>query len=77
MRISALAEIEDEELYFRGHILSIDGREKVEIEKILPMDRAAGLGKIAAEELLDRGGKAIADSIRSAGTATAPNTGLS
>jgi hydroxymethylbilane synthase len=64
--ISALAEIEDEELYFRGSILSLDGSRKVEIEKILPLDKASGIGRIAAEELLERGGKAIADSIREA-----------
>src|SRR5882757_9958475 len=58
--ISALAEIEDQELYFRGHILSLDGSRKVEIEKILPMDMASGLGRTAAEELLDKGGKEIA-----------------
>ncbi|HEY4205484.1 MAG TPA: hydroxymethylbilane synthase [Puia sp.] len=73
--ISALAEIEDDELYFRGHILSLDGRQKVEVEKILPTDRADGIGRLAAEELLEQGGKAIADSIRAAAAApvTAPN----
>jgi len=64
--ISALAEIEDDELFFRGHILSLDGRKKVEVEKILPVERAAGIGRLAAEELLENGGKAIADSIRAA-----------
>ena len=69
--ISALAEIEDEELYFRGSILSLDGSRKVEIEKILPVEKAEGIGKTAAEELLERGGKAIADSIREAGKSPA------
>jgi hydroxymethylbilane synthase len=62
--ISALAEIEDGDLYFSGHILSLDGRQKVEIEKILPIDKADGIGKAAAEELLEKGGREIADSIR-------------
>src|SRR5579872_334754 len=61
--ISALAEIEDGDVYFSGHILSLDGRQKVEIEKILPIEKAAGIGKTAAEELLEKGGKEIADSI--------------
>ena len=64
--ISALAEIEDGELYFDGHILSLDGSKKVEIEKILPLDMANGIGRLAAEELLERGGREIADSIRKA-----------
>jgi hydroxymethylbilane synthase len=71
--ISALAEIENEELYFRGSILSLDGSRKVEIEKILPVEKAVGVGKIAAEDLLERGGKAIADGIREA--AKSPSTG--
>jgi hydroxymethylbilane synthase len=62
--ISALAEVEDGDLYFRGQLLSLDGRQKVEVEKILPIDRADGLGRSAAEELLENGGQAIADSIR-------------
>jgi hydroxymethylbilane synthase len=62
--ISALAEIEDGDLYFRGQLLSLDGRQKVEIEKILPIDRADGLGRSSAEELLENGGRIIADSIR-------------
>jgi hydroxymethylbilane synthase len=69
--ISALAEAEDGDIYFRGQLLSLDGRQKVEIEKILPLDKADGLGRLAAEELLENGGKAIADSIRAAGTASA------
>src|SRR6185437_10815217 len=62
--ISALAEVEDGDLYFRGQLLSLDGRQKVEIEKILPLERADGLGRSAAEEVLGNGGQAIADSIR-------------
>ena len=66
--ISALAEAEDGDIYFRGQLLSLDGRQKVEIEKILPLDMAGGLGKMAAEELLDNGGKTIVESIRAEGT---------
>ena len=69
--ISALAEAEDGDIYFRGQLLSPDGRQKVEIEKILPLEKADGLGRSAAEELLENGGKAIADSIRATGMASA------
>jgi hydroxymethylbilane synthase len=62
--ISALAEIEDDELYFSGNILSPDGSQKVEIEKILPVEMADHIGKDAAAELLERGGKEIAGSLR-------------
>ena len=65
--ISALAEIEDGDLYFSGQLLSLDGHRKVEIEKILPMEKADAIGRIAAQEVLDRGGQSIADEIRAAG----------
>ena len=62
--ISALAEIEDGDVYFSGQLMSPDGRRQVSIEKILPVEIAAGIGREAAEELLERGGQEIADSIR-------------
>ncbi len=65
--ISALAEVEDGDLYFSGQLLSLDGRRKVEIEKILPVEKADGIGRVAAQEVLDRGGQSIADEIRVAG----------
>lgn len=64
--ISALAEIEDGDVYFSGQLMSLDGRQSTSIEKILPSDIAVGIGKTAAEELLERGGREIADSIRAA-----------
>jgi hydroxymethylbilane synthase len=62
--ISALAEIEDGDVYFSGQLMSPDGRRQVSIEKIVPAEIAAGIGRTAAEELLERGGQEIADSIR-------------
>ena len=68
--ISALAEIEDGDVYFSGQLLSPDGKQKVETEKILPLEEADGIGRAAAEELLEKGGRAIAESIRSASPKT-------
>lgn len=65
--ISALAIIEKDLLYFRGNILSLDGKEKVGIEKKVLVKNTDGLGKTAAEELLVSGGKKIAEGIRNAG----------
>lgn len=61
--ISALAEVEEGDVYFVGELLSPDGRQKVSIEKILPVELADGLGRDAALELLERGGKAIVAAI--------------
>jgi hydroxymethylbilane synthase len=65
--VGALAEIENNEIYFRGNILTPDGSGKAEIEKILPLDMATNIGKSAAEELLMNGGQQIAESIGHAG----------
>ncbi|HKC35850.1 MAG TPA: hydroxymethylbilane synthase [Chitinophagaceae bacterium] len=62
--ISALAVIKNGEVNFKGNILSRDGEEKIEIEKTSPVPVSSGLGIDAAHELLNKGGKGIADSIR-------------
>jgi len=62
--ISALAEIESGEIHFKGNILSLDGSQKVEIEKSVLLKNANDIGKLAAEELLLQGGAEIAESIR-------------
>ncbi|HEY4337355.1 MAG TPA: hydroxymethylbilane synthase [Puia sp.] len=71
--VSALAEIEDDELYFIGNIVSPDGVRKVEVEKILPLDLANTIGKDAAEELLERGGREILDGLQQKGSRTEQN----
>jgi len=64
--IGALAEIEGDEIFFRGNILSPDGREKAEVEKVLPLVMAVNLGKKAAEELLTKGGARIIELMQDA-----------
>jgi hydroxymethylbilane synthase len=63
--ISAYAEIKDDEIHFRGNILSLDGKQKAEYETTVSIPEAVHLGNEAAEEILNTGGKAIADSIKS------------
>src|SRR5579862_3986458 len=62
--ISALAEIEAGDVYFIGQLMSPDGRQHATIEKILPEEIAADIGKTAAAELLESGGREIADNLR-------------
>lgn len=64
--ISALAVLQDDAIIFKGNILSIDGKEKVAIEKTLPVSEATNFGKTAAEYLLNNGGQKIAENIRNA-----------
>jgi hydroxymethylbilane synthase len=61
--ISALAQIKNDQLLFKGNIFSVDGTERVDIEKSVSVTDAANLGVSAALELLAKGGKAIAENI--------------
>lgn len=61
--ISALAEIENGTLYFKGNIFAVDGSNRADIEKSVNAGHAEDLGKIAALEILANGGQVIADSI--------------
>ena len=61
--ISALAEINHEALLFKGNIFTVDGSERVDLEKAVPIHEAESLGKIAALEILANGGQVIAAGI--------------
>jgi hydroxymethylbilane synthase len=61
--ISALAEIKKGQLIFKGNIFSVDGKQRADIEKKASLTNAANIGIEAAKELLNHGGKAIADTI--------------
>ena len=62
--ISALAEVRENEIYFKGSILSVDGQRKAAIEKRVAIEDAIESGITAANELLMNGGKEIADSFK-------------
>jgi hydroxymethylbilane synthase len=62
--ISALAVERDDKIHFRGNLLSLDGKEKIEIEKNIPVSDAASLGEDAAHELLANGGQELIATIR-------------
>ena len=62
--ISALAEVEGNEVVFRGNILSKDGEQKKEVSKKVGIAEATNLGNSAAQELLADGGQEILNGIR-------------
>jgi hydroxymethylbilane synthase len=63
--ISAFAEIINDHVFFKGNILSLDGKEKAEIELIESLENSIqDLGEKAAQKLLNNGGEAIAQKIR-------------
>ncbi|MBZ0327761.1 MAG: hydroxymethylbilane synthase [Altibacter sp.] len=54
--IGAIAEIEGSEVHFKGVLLSLDGKTKLETEKRIPLDRYSTFGKECANEILEQGG---------------------
>ena len=62
--ISALATVKEDRLYIKGSILSIDGIQKLEVEKDTTLEKAYSLGVDAAFEILDNGGEALMKAIR-------------
>jgi hydroxymethylbilane synthase len=64
--ISALAIIENNAIHFKGSICSLDGKDKIDVERTVNIGEANNIGADAANELLNKGGKQIVESIRNA-----------
>lgn len=62
--IGALAEIKDDKIHFRGVLLSLDGKQKIEIEKNTNISDYHSLGENSALEILANGGNAVMEIIR-------------
>ncbi|MCG9792059.1 hydroxymethylbilane synthase [Flavobacterium algicola] len=56
--IGALATYNDEEdtIHFQGVLFSLDGKEKLEVDKIVPIEEWKKLGFYSAQEVLNNGG---------------------
>jgi len=57
--IGALAEMDGEEIFFRGNLLDASGEKKFSIEKKISVELGAALGISAAHELLSHGGNEL------------------
>jgi hydroxymethylbilane synthase len=62
--IGALARINDNKIHFFGNLLSIDGKEKLEIERTISLDNWTDFGKDCANEILEKGGAELMKSIK-------------
>jgi hydroxymethylbilane synthase len=65
--ISALARIDGDDMVFEGNLLNLNGRKRIDIKKILPISEHENLGVVAAQELIENGGREILAEIRNAG----------
>ena len=64
--IGALAKYNEEEdtIHFQGVLFSLDGKEKIEIDKIVPIEEWKKLGFYSAQEILNNGGTKLMSEIK-------------
>ena len=62
--IGALATIEGDKIHFKGALFSIDGSQKFEVEKNIPVSAKEGFGKTCAHEILQNGGAEVMKEIK-------------
>jgi len=55
----------DDTMYFKGALFSLDGKQKFEVEKTVPLIEWKKLGFFAAKEILDNGGSKLMEELRS------------
>ncbi len=64
MPIGAYAYLKNNMMYFKGNVLSTDGREKVEVEMTFEDFKNSNSGAVAAQHLLEKGGKKLIDQLK-------------
>lgn len=55
----------DDTMHFKGALFSLDGKQKFEIEKTVPINEWKKLGFFAAKEILENGGASLMTELRS------------
>jgi hydroxymethylbilane synthase len=62
--VAAHAKVEHGKIYFRGNVISLDARQKLEVALTVDMSQAREVGRRAADELLQSGAAAIVKTFR-------------
>ncbi len=62
--IGALAHIKDQTVYFKGSLHSLDGQQKIEVEKSCAISQIEDFGESCALEILESGGAVLMRSIK-------------
>ena len=63
--IGGLARIVNDHVHFQGALFSIDGKQKIEVERSLPIDQVDNMGRNCALEIIENGGKELMKKIKS------------
>jgi len=62
--IGAFAKVIDGNIIFQGVLFSLDGKEKIEIEKVIEITHYKNFGKESALEILENGGRELMEIIK-------------
>ena len=62
--IGAFAEVFEDKIRFQGVLFSLDGTEKLEIERTIEISRYKNFGQETALEILENGGKELMEIIK-------------
>ena len=62
--VFALAQLTEGELQIKGGIVSLDGKERISLQAVGPIEQAEQLGEELARKVLDAGGKKILADIK-------------
>lgn len=62
--IAAHAELRDEQLFFKGNVMSLDAKHKIDVEMSFKLNQAQQAGMLAAEEIRKRGADEIIKTFR-------------
>ncbi|MDG1218589.1 MAG: hydroxymethylbilane synthase [Flavobacteriaceae bacterium] len=62
--IGAHAKIVDSSIVFRGVLLSVDGKEKIEVNEVHKLDKIEDLGEKLAKKIISLGGNRILNSLK-------------
>ena len=64
--IGAIAKFTKETIEFKGALFSLDGKQKLEVEKVVPIEQWKKLGFELSKEILNNGGAALMKNIKDA-----------
>jgi hydroxymethylbilane synthase len=62
--IGAIAKFTEDTIAFKGALFSIDGTQKIEVEKVVPIEQWKKIGFELAKEILENGGKELMINIK-------------
>ncbi len=62
--IGALAQTKDDKIHFKGVLFSLDGKQKIEMEKTVDISSTIGFGRDCAKHILAQGGDILMKAIR-------------